>query len=96
MPRSAPPDLEFPINLPVLSGRSVVQSYQLAEPIASVSPVGSDPSGELDTESRSTSSIWDESPPHKTPSRVSKIGRQAERAVSYAWSCPSGGGDWGP
>jgi beta-lactamase regulating signal transducer with metallopeptidase domain len=80
-PRSAPPNLESPINLPILSGLSVVQSYQLTESVASVSPVGSGSSVELDTESRSTRSIWDESPPHKIPSRASKIGRLAERAV---------------
>jgi len=80
-PRSAPPNLEFPINLPVLSGPSVVQSYQLMESVASVFPVRSGSRGELDTESRSTRSIWDESLPHTTPSRSSKIGRLAERAV---------------
>jgi beta-lactamase regulating signal transducer with metallopeptidase domain len=79
--RSAPPYLEFPINLPVLSGPSVVESYQFMESVASVSPVGSGSRGELDTVSRPTGSIWDESPPHTTPSRASKIGRLAERAV---------------
>ncbi len=80
-PRSAPPYLESPINLPVLSGPSVVQSYQLTESVASVSPVGSGSRGELDIVPRPTGSIWDESPPHTTPSRASKIGRLAERAV---------------
>src|SRR6266849_6232545 len=80
-PRSAPPNLEFPINLPVLSGPSVVQSYQLTESVASVFPVGSGSRGELDPVPRPTGSIWDESPPRTTPSRASKIGRLAERAV---------------
>jgi hypothetical protein len=82
-PRSPPPNLEFPINLPVLSGPSVVQSYQLTESVASVSPVGSGSSRELETESRSTSSIWDESPPHTTPSRASKIHTVAVRAIRF-------------
>ncbi len=79
--RSAPPNLEFPINLPVLSSRPVVQNYQFSEPAASVSPVGSGSSGELDTESRSTGSIWDESPPHTPAHRASKIGHVAESVV---------------
>jgi beta-lactamase regulating signal transducer with metallopeptidase domain len=81
--RSAPPNLEFPINLPVLSSPSVVQSYQLTESVAPVSPVGSGSSGESDTESRSTGSIWDESPPHTTPSRASKIHTVALRAIRF-------------
>src|SRR5260370_8369393 len=80
-PRSAPPNLEFPINLPVLSGPSVVQSYQLMESVASVFPVRSGSRGELDTESPSTTPICDDSLPHTTPTRSSKIGRLAERAV---------------
>ncbi len=79
-PRASPPNLGSPINLPVLSGPSVVQSYKLTESIASVS-LESGSRSELDTVSRPTRSIWDESPPHPTPSRASKIGRLAERAV---------------
>jgi len=79
--RSAPPNLEFPINLPVLSSRPVVQNYQFTEPAASVSPDASRSSGGLDTESRSRGPIWDESPPHTPANRASKIGHLAERVV---------------
>jgi beta-lactamase regulating signal transducer with metallopeptidase domain len=79
--RSAPPNLEFPINLPALSSRPVVQNYQFTEPAASVSPVASRSSGGLDTESRSRGPIWDESPPHTPANRASKIGHLAERVV---------------
>jgi hypothetical protein len=82
--RPAPLNLEFPINLPVLSSPPVVQKYQFTEPAASVSPVGSGSSGELNAESRSTDPIWDESPPHTPPSRrASKIGTVAARAIRF-------------
>jgi beta-lactamase regulating signal transducer with metallopeptidase domain len=83
--RSAPPDLEFPINLPVLPSPSVVPNYQFTEPAASGSPIDSGSSGELNAESRSTGPIWDESlPPHTPPSRrASKIATVAARAVRF-------------
>ncbi len=76
--RSSPPNLEFPINLPVLSSRPEVQNYQ---PAVSVSPAGSGSNGELDPGSRSRGPIWDESPPHTPANRASKIGHLAERVV---------------
>jgi beta-lactamase regulating signal transducer with metallopeptidase domain len=79
--RSAPPNLEFPINVPVLSRSQVDQS---PDSIASRSPIGSSSTGELNRESRSTGSVWDESPPHTTrPTAGSKIGARAMRVVRF-------------
>jgi hypothetical protein len=78
--RSAAPNLEFPINLPVLSSPPVVQKYQFTEP-----PIDSGSSGELSAESRATGPIWDESPPaHTTPSRrTSKVATVAAHAIRF-------------
>jgi beta-lactamase regulating signal transducer with metallopeptidase domain len=83
--RSAPPNLSFPINLPVLPSPSVVENSQFTEPASSGSPVDSGSSGEFNAESRSMGPIWDESPPPHTPPsrRASKIATVAARAVRF-------------
>ncbi len=81
--RSAPPTLEFPITLPVLSSPPVVQNYQFTEPAASGFPIDSGSRGELNAESRSTGPLWDESPPPHTPSRRASKIETAVRAIRF-------------
>ncbi len=71
------PDLNFPVNLPVLSSPATDQGqlYALDASESSVPPAASTNSGE------GSQTVWDESLPQPPRRRVSKIGTVALRAI---------------
>ena len=75
--RSTLPDLNFPVNLPVLSSPATDQGqlYALDASESSVPPAASTNSGE------GSQTVWDESLPQPPRRRVSKIGAVALRVL---------------
>lgn len=84
---SAPPNLNFPVNLPILSAPLTdPSSYRLSEASVSQSPDLSSANAEPSEGFQAAGTIWDESPPHPPRRRARKIGHVALRALQLGIS----------
>src|SRR6266700_6044854 len=77
---SSAPNLNFPVQLPILSPSPTDQSYQ-SESASNETPSVSSANTESSDKSQSAGTIWDESRPQTTRRRGSRIGAVALRIV---------------
>jgi hypothetical protein len=77
----APPNLNFPVQLPILSSSTTEGAHGLSEASASESADISDAHVESGDDLQRTGKVWDESLPQAPRRRASKIGAVAWRVV---------------